>query len=169
MYSSTFTFAAGAFDEAFHSLDAEIAAVARSIPGYLGEESRAPLGQGKTGGLAQGLSGGDWPGAQCVWRWRHCPSLGGLFGPATRGQRVTCWGSSTRSGCRAPSVSSAEWPDRERRSLFANSERFSSPSHPRLHSLPFGFLTRPFHALSHGTRNSANACAAGGAERLLDW
>ena len=39
MISSTFTFAAGQFDEAFHALDAEIAALARSIPGYLGEES----------------------------------------------------------------------------------------------------------------------------------
>ncbi len=46
MYSSTFTFAAGAFDEAFHSLDAEIAAVARSIPGYLGEESWENPGTG---------------------------------------------------------------------------------------------------------------------------
>lgn len=39
MYSSTFIFAAGQFDEAFHRLDQEIAAAARSIPGYLGEEA----------------------------------------------------------------------------------------------------------------------------------
>jgi heme-degrading monooxygenase HmoA len=39
MYSATFTFASGAFDDAFHALDAEIAAVAKSIPGYLGEEA----------------------------------------------------------------------------------------------------------------------------------
>jgi heme-degrading monooxygenase HmoA len=39
MYSSTFTFAPGQFDEAFHRLDAEIAAFAKSIPGYLGEET----------------------------------------------------------------------------------------------------------------------------------
>lgn len=39
MYSSTFTFAKGQFDEAFHRLDQEIATMARSIPGYLGEEA----------------------------------------------------------------------------------------------------------------------------------
>ena len=39
MYSATFTFVAGEFDEAFHALDAEIAAIAKSIPGYLGEET----------------------------------------------------------------------------------------------------------------------------------
>lgn len=39
MYSSTFIFAKGRFDEAFHRLDQEIAAMAKSLPGYLGEES----------------------------------------------------------------------------------------------------------------------------------
>lgn len=39
MYSSTFIFAKGQFDETFHRLDAEIAAMAKAIPGYLGEES----------------------------------------------------------------------------------------------------------------------------------
>lgn len=39
MYSSTFIFAKGRFDEAFHRLDEEIAAMAKAIPGYLGEES----------------------------------------------------------------------------------------------------------------------------------
>ena len=39
MYSSTFTFAPGSFDQTFHRLDQEIAAFARSIPGYLGEET----------------------------------------------------------------------------------------------------------------------------------
>jgi heme-degrading monooxygenase HmoA len=39
MYSSTFIFAAGPFDEAFHHLDETIAAAARALPGYLGEES----------------------------------------------------------------------------------------------------------------------------------
>ncbi|MET0518045.1 MAG: antibiotic biosynthesis monooxygenase [Burkholderiaceae bacterium] len=39
MYSSTFIFAARQFDEAFHRLDQEIAAAAKSIPGYLGEET----------------------------------------------------------------------------------------------------------------------------------
>jgi len=39
MYSSTFIFAKGQFDEVFHRLDQEIAVMAKSIPGYLGEES----------------------------------------------------------------------------------------------------------------------------------
>lgn len=39
MYSSTFIFAKGQFDDAFHRLDQEIAAMAKSIPGYLGEEA----------------------------------------------------------------------------------------------------------------------------------
>jgi heme-degrading monooxygenase HmoA len=39
MFSSTFIFATRQFDDAFHRLDQSIAAVAKSIPGYLGEES----------------------------------------------------------------------------------------------------------------------------------
>lgn len=39
MYSSTFTFAPGNFDEEFQRLDQEIAAFAKAIPGYLGEET----------------------------------------------------------------------------------------------------------------------------------
>ncbi|WP_342619999.1 antibiotic biosynthesis monooxygenase [Rhodoferax sp. GW822-FHT02A01] len=39
MYSATFIFAKGVFDDAFFALDAEIAALAKSIPGYLGEEA----------------------------------------------------------------------------------------------------------------------------------
>jgi heme-degrading monooxygenase HmoA len=39
MYSSTFIFAKKQFDEAFHRLDQEIAEMAKSIPGYLGEEA----------------------------------------------------------------------------------------------------------------------------------
>ena len=39
MYSSTFIFAKKQYDEEFHRLDAEIAAVAKAIPGYLGEET----------------------------------------------------------------------------------------------------------------------------------
>lgn len=39
MYSSTFIFAAKQFDDRFHRLDQEIAAAAKAIPGYLGEES----------------------------------------------------------------------------------------------------------------------------------
>jgi heme-degrading monooxygenase HmoA len=39
MYSSTFIFAKGQFDEAFHQLDQEIAAMAKAIPGYLGEQT----------------------------------------------------------------------------------------------------------------------------------
>ena len=38
MYSATFIFARKQFDDAFHSLDAAIAAAAKSMPGYLGEE-----------------------------------------------------------------------------------------------------------------------------------
>lgn len=39
MYTSTFTFARREFDDEFHALDAVIAQVARSTPGYLGEEN----------------------------------------------------------------------------------------------------------------------------------
>jgi heme-degrading monooxygenase HmoA len=39
MYSSTFTFAKRQFDEEFHRLDQAIAEAAKSIPGYLGEET----------------------------------------------------------------------------------------------------------------------------------
>lgn len=39
MYTSTFTFAKGQFDDEFHAVDNVIAQIARSIPGYLGEES----------------------------------------------------------------------------------------------------------------------------------
>lgn len=38
MYTSTFTFAKGQYDDAFHALDQAIALVAKAIPGYLGEE-----------------------------------------------------------------------------------------------------------------------------------
>lgn len=39
LYSTTFTFAKRQYDDEFHRLDAEIAAAAKSIPGYLGEEA----------------------------------------------------------------------------------------------------------------------------------
>jgi heme-degrading monooxygenase HmoA len=39
MYSSTFIFATKQFDDAFHRLDQQIAAMAKAIPGYLGEET----------------------------------------------------------------------------------------------------------------------------------
>jgi heme-degrading monooxygenase HmoA len=39
MYSSTFIFAKGEYDAEFHRLDQAIAEAAKSIPGYLGEES----------------------------------------------------------------------------------------------------------------------------------
>lgn len=39
MFTSTFIFAKGEFDNAFHALDAEIAELAKSISGYLGEEA----------------------------------------------------------------------------------------------------------------------------------
>ena len=38
-YSSTFIFAKKQFDDDFHRLDQAIAAAARNLPGYLGEES----------------------------------------------------------------------------------------------------------------------------------
>ncbi len=39
MYSSTFIFAKGQWDEEFYRLDEEIAKAAKTTPGYLGEES----------------------------------------------------------------------------------------------------------------------------------
>ncbi|MDY0071636.1 MAG: antibiotic biosynthesis monooxygenase [Thauera sp.] len=39
IYTSTFTFAKRKFDDEFHALDNAIAQVAKSIPGYLGEEA----------------------------------------------------------------------------------------------------------------------------------
>lgn len=39
MYSSTFIFAKGTYDDEFHRLDEDIAAMARALPGYLGEEA----------------------------------------------------------------------------------------------------------------------------------
>ncbi len=38
MYSATFIFAKGEWDDEFHKLDGQIAAAARATPGYLGEE-----------------------------------------------------------------------------------------------------------------------------------
>ncbi len=46
MYSSTFIFATKQFDDAFHRLDEAIANAARSIDGYLGEESWEDTGKG---------------------------------------------------------------------------------------------------------------------------
>jgi heme-degrading monooxygenase HmoA len=39
VFSSTFIFAKGEYNDAFHKLDADIAQMAKSIPGYLGEET----------------------------------------------------------------------------------------------------------------------------------
>lgn len=39
MFTSTFTFAPGDYDDEFHALDARIAEMARAIPGYRGEET----------------------------------------------------------------------------------------------------------------------------------
>jgi len=39
LYTATFIFSEGKFDEEFARLDQEIAAMARAIPGYLGEET----------------------------------------------------------------------------------------------------------------------------------
>ena len=46
MYSSPFIFATKQFDDAFHRLDQAIATAARSIDGYLGEESWEDTGKG---------------------------------------------------------------------------------------------------------------------------
>ena len=39
VYSATFTFAKGEYDDEFHSRDQAIAEIAKAIPGYLGEEA----------------------------------------------------------------------------------------------------------------------------------
>jgi heme-degrading monooxygenase HmoA len=39
MYTATFIFAKKQFDDQFHRLDQAIAAIAKTIPGYLGEEA----------------------------------------------------------------------------------------------------------------------------------
>ena len=39
MYTSTFTFSKGQYDDEFYALDSLIAEAAKSIPGYLGEEA----------------------------------------------------------------------------------------------------------------------------------
>lgn len=39
MYTATFTFAKREFDDEFHAMDHAIAQIAKSIPGYLSEES----------------------------------------------------------------------------------------------------------------------------------
>lgn len=39
MYSAMFTFAKGEYDDEFQQLDQAIAEIAKSIPGYLGEEA----------------------------------------------------------------------------------------------------------------------------------
>jgi len=46
MYSATFIFAKKQFDDAFHRLDQTIAAAAKSLPGYLGEETWENTGNG---------------------------------------------------------------------------------------------------------------------------
>jgi heme-degrading monooxygenase HmoA len=46
VFSSTFIFAKKQYDSEFHALDAVIAEVAKSIPGYLGEENWESSGSG---------------------------------------------------------------------------------------------------------------------------
>ncbi|WP_208511644.1 antibiotic biosynthesis monooxygenase [Variovorax paradoxus] len=46
MYSATFIFAKKQFDDAFHRLDRIIADAAKSLPGYLGEETWENTGNG---------------------------------------------------------------------------------------------------------------------------
>ena len=50
MYTSAFTFAKRDYDDEFHALDNVIAQIARSIPGYLGEESWENAATGLIGG-----------------------------------------------------------------------------------------------------------------------
>ena len=47
LYTATFTFAKRQYDAEFHRLDAQIAAVARATPGYLGEESWEDAASGR--------------------------------------------------------------------------------------------------------------------------
>ena len=46
MYSATFIFAKKQFDDEFHRLDQTIATAAKSLPGYLGEETWENTGNG---------------------------------------------------------------------------------------------------------------------------
>lgn len=98
MYSAPFIFATKHFDAEFHRLDQQIAAMAKQMPGYLGEETcenheagltsnvyywesqeaiqelmqhpgRAPEGRIGAGELACGLSGGHLAGCADV-RWK---------------------------------------------------------------------------------------------------
>lgn len=55
MYSSTFIFAKAQFDDAFHRLDEAIAVAARSIPGYLGEESWEDAARGLSSNVYTGI------------------------------------------------------------------------------------------------------------------
>jgi hypothetical protein len=49
MYSATFIFAKKQFDDEFHRLDQTIAAAAKSLPGYLGEEAGIDARVGTSG------------------------------------------------------------------------------------------------------------------------
>ena len=54
-FSSTFIFAKKQYDDAFHRLDAEIAAMAKAIPGYLGEETWLSSKDGAGTGLVSNV------------------------------------------------------------------------------------------------------------------
>ena len=47
MYTATFIFRPGSYDDEFHALDARIAEAARALPGYLGEETWEKPGTGE--------------------------------------------------------------------------------------------------------------------------
>lgn len=47
MFTTTFTFLPGEFDEVFHALDARIARAAQTLPGYIGEESWTSAANGQ--------------------------------------------------------------------------------------------------------------------------
>ncbi len=56
MYSATFIFAKKQFDDAFHRLDRIIADAAKSLPGYLGEETWENTGNGLVSNVYYGLA-----------------------------------------------------------------------------------------------------------------
>lgn len=67
IFSSTFIFAPGEFDDRFHRLDQEIAELAKSIPGYLGAEAW----ENKTTGLVSNVY--YWDSLDALQKLTHHP------------------------------------------------------------------------------------------------
>lgn len=65
MYPSTFTFAKGAFGDALHAVDAEIAQIAKSIPGDLGEAVWENPTTGPTANGSTCMTGNPWMHFRC--------------------------------------------------------------------------------------------------------